>query len=407
MSVPDWSELTADQQLTLLTAGALQVRSGCELVDFTTLAVLSDLTSALIPAGGYVRWDGTNLVHRTSAFALREELAWGVDLLRLFKVWTDPISGVTCRGDRAVQIVSAPDQDLAATPTTWAVTGQDRTAWLDRLVGRSYSIAAGANVLATMRQVITDAGLSGAVIDTSASAATVPTAMAYPFLPVDATPSVVSAAAIPADSGRTSVDPSSPATWRQILSDLCELVVYAGPFSDASGVLQLGPYVDAALRDPSFTFNALDPQILGAPRSVNRSKAQANEWYFLNTALPDVGGVPATPVIGNGIAYRINASDGPSSVTSMKGLVCPAPPIQVAAADQVTLEAIADAQVAALKRTVKTASLSTRSFPGAAHFDVFRWVDAALAEGEWLAEAMSWNDPLDGGRTAWSMSKVA
>ena len=66
MTVPDWSELTFDQQMTLLTTPAISITPGCELLDFDTLAATDDLTSALIPAGGWVREDGTSLVHRTA-----------------------------------------------------------------------------------------------------------------------------------------------------------------------------------------------------------------------------------------------------------------------------------------------------------------------------------------------------
>lgn len=406
--VVDWSDLTADQQRIMLASPHLDIKSGCELLNFD-LTVQDDITGSLVPAGGQVQWTGNATIHRGCTATLKQRLVWGVDLIRLYRVWTDPITGLSARANRGVFIVNTPGQDLGADLPSYQVTGQDRMAWLTRQVGYSYVIHAGTNVLAAIAQVFVDAGLTGVLIDSSSATALVPTDMVYPLIPVSDVSSATTGA-LPGDSGQTASDPSSPATWVQILNDLAGLIAYRGVWADEAGYYRLGPYADPGTRTPTASFTAnlasdLTAIRIRVARSVQRVIATFNTWIFTNSTMPDVAGVPAVPTEGAGIYTVTNTDDGPAAINAMNGLIFPTQ-ISYPAADQASLEAMGDAKVAADKRTVVTGSLSTVSYPPASHYDVFTLTDAALDEGSCKAEATQWTDPLDGASTAWQWTKV-
>lgn len=411
MAAPDWSTLTVDQQTTLLTARFLDIVSGCELLGFD-LTVQTDISSEFVPAGGSVQWTGNATIHRGCTCTLKRRLSWGIDQIRIYRTWTDPVSGISARANRGVFIVNSPGQDLGSDSPSYAVTGQDRMAFLTRQVGYSYVIAAGTNVLAALAQVFIDAGLpASALIDGSRADATVPTDMVYPLIPVSDASSASAAVAVVADSGITASDSSSPATWVQIINDLIGLVAYRGVWADENGKYRCGPYANPASRTPTGIFTANKETGTGAirirvARSVQRVVNVFNKWIFTNSTLPDVAGVPAVPTEGAGIYTVENDTDGPSSIDAMHGLVSPTQ-ISYAAADQAALEAMGDARVASDKRTVVTGSLSAVSYPPISHYDVFTLNDTALDEGTCTAEVTQWSDPLDSGSIALQWQKVA
>lgn len=412
MSVVDWSTLTTAERFALVTGPNIVVDAGGELVDFVTLEPGDDISADLDPTGGDVSWTGAGPVHRDCEVILSRVLDWGVALVRLYLILTNSATGMAAKRSLGVFNFSAPTQPMGNDPTSYQVTGRDRIYFLTRQVGYSYFIAAGANVLAALAQVFTAAGLSGVVIDATAAAVRVPTDMVWPLLPVSDTSSATTTVTLPDDSGEQPDDSSSPATWLQIVNDLLGLIGYRAVWCDENGYYQCAPYVDPSLRDATFTFDSDDA--LASPVSmddaeVDRTIATVNEWIFVNSSLPDVDGVPATPTEGAGQVTLSNETDGPSSIAALGGRPVGVWPTQVtfAAADQATLVQLGEARKASDMRTVAAATVDTVPYPAASHFDVFTWLADGLDEGSWKVEASSWSLPLDGGDMQWAWTKVA
>lgn len=411
MSIPDWSDLTADQQLTLLSAPNLQVTSGLELLD-TNLIATDDLTEFMIPAGGSVRWDGSATVNRTFSAGLKVELAWNRDLVRVYRTYTDDLSGITCRGDKGVFIAAAPTQDLASTPTVWQVTGQDQMAWLNRSIDQSFTFAANSNVFAAIKQVIGAAGVRPFTIDPFQKTALIPTTMSY-SLPTSGESLSSASLVTPPLPGSSQQDASGAPTYLQILNDLAALINYQAPYFDSSGQGQLQQNLPFDQRTPTFLFDSRVPNVVSQPRSLTRIPPPFNSWRFLSSSLPDVSGLPAVPTVGNGIVILENFDDGPSSIRQMNGMRF-STTVSLPASSQDALEAQGAAYVAAASRAAVSASVTTRAFPASGHFDVFAWYDPVLADGLWLGAggpsvlvaATSWVEALDGGSTQWTWQKA-
>lgn len=407
----DWTDLDPDAQAALIAAPSLEVDAGCELLGFD-LTVVEDISTDLDASTATVQWNGNATVHRGCSVTLSRRLNWGSDLIRLYQTLTDEVSGVSARRNLGVFCLTEPDQPIGETPASYQVTGQDRLFLLNRQVGYSYVVYSGTNVLAALAQVFVDAGLTGVQIDSSKASATTPTDMVWPLIPATDTSS---AAPTVTDTGSDATDPTAPATWLRIVNDLGGLIAYRGVWADENGLYQLGPYTDPSSRAPTFTWDANSvTSVVGVQRTVTRTTPNVNKWIFVNTSLPDTTmtdsssdeiDVPAVPVEGDGIYTVVNASDGPASVDARNGLVWPTQ-INYAAADQASLESMGDNRVAADKRTVATAAVTTAPFPAASHFDIFTWVDSGLDEQSWKVEATTWEVPLDGGDVSWGWQKV-
>lgn len=381
---------TADQILALLEASSVEIDCGCELLD-ANLNVVEDITGDLQNAGGTVTWgadpDTANEVdpnldiqgQRDCSFGLTRQLNWGTDQVRLYKLHTG--AGLTAiRFNVGVFCLTTPDLPGGATPAVYQVTGFDRLYLLQRQVGDSYTVGAGAGVIDSVQQAISDAGLTTpALIDTTGDNV-LPADMVWPLIP-------------------TSGDPTE---WLDIVNELLDLIAYDPLWADENGQYRSQPHVDPSTRTPEFILDADDAMrtVVGASRTVTQDQWGApNKWIFVQQ---DVDG---TPVEGAGIYTVVNQSDGLSSIDARGGLVYPQQ-ITLAAADQPTLEALGDAQVTAARAVATTLSnFPTRPLPIAGQSDVVAYSDEA-AGGYYLLQATGWTLPLDSGDMTWTFQST-
>lgn len=400
----DWSTLSPTDLAALLSSPALTVTVGCELLGFD-LSLVEDITTDLDPAGSDVTWTGAATVHRDCQITLARQLDWGNALVRIYRTYTDPLSGLSARADRGVFCLTAPDLTAGESPQSWQITGQDRNYFLDRQVGAAYTAAAGTNVLVAIRAAFTAAGLTGVLIDSSRSDATIPSDMAWPLIP--ASDAASTSDDTPADSGE--VSGSGPTTWLQIINQLLGLISYRGVWVDESGLYRCGPYHDPSTRPATFAFDATDP--LRSTVAVGQvvhgnywATDTPNLYTFIQSNLADSSdGTPAVPAEGAGI-YTVTVSDGPRAAANRNGLVWPTQ-ISYTAASQTDLEAQGDARVAADGRLTITADASTVPFP-ASHYDVLTVTADALG-GTVKVEATAWTEPLDGSDVQWTWTVIA
>jgi hypothetical protein len=412
-----WSDLSADDQAGLLSAPDLEVTAGCELLNFDLSLADATLTDDFEAASGDdIVWTGNSTVHRDCQITLSRRLDWGNALVRIYRTYTDPLSRLTARANRGVFVLMAPDTHVAETPQSWEVQGQDRLYLLNRQVGYSYVIASGTNVLSALAQVFADAGLTGVLIDSSRSAATLPSAMTWPLIQTTTDTSTTSdaAPAPPPDSGQgDTTSGSGPATWQQIVNDLLGLINYRAVWCDENGYYICQPYVVPSGRLATFTFDG-ESQTLSnvavdrTESGNNYARDTPNLYIFQWSNIPDVsdgagGTIPATPVEGNGIYTRV-VSTGPTSAGARNGTVWPTQ-IALTAASQADLVAQAEAKVAADLQRAVTLTCKTVPYP-ASHFDRFTLTDAALDGSPWQVEAMAWTEHLDGSDTEWTLTKV-
>jgi hypothetical protein len=389
----DWASLTADQVQSLVSSPMREVRAGLDLLDFD-LTFAEDISDSLLLNGAQVQWNGYATVHRGCSLSLTRSIDWAHQLIRPWMTLTDNVTGLSAKRYVGVFTLAKPTKPLGSSPVVYQVTGQDRMALLTTGVGYSYVVSAGMGVLDAVRQVFTDAGLTGVLIDGTASAAIVPVDMVWPWIPVtDPAGTTGEQPARPDDGG--SGDTADVLSWLRIVNDLLNLVAYRGVWCDEAGFFRCVPYINPSDRSESFTFTKASP--LGLSRELSIPLPQFNAWTFVNSTLPDVDGVPAVPTEGDGI-YTVPNDTGERDQPTL---------VTFAAADQPTLVALGDARVAADRRVTTTATVETGPFPQASHFDVFTWIDSDLDEGAWKVEATAWEMPLNGDQMRWSWTKVA
>jgi hypothetical protein len=371
----------------LLAAPRVTVDYGLDLLA-PDLSWRADLTGDL--TGGTVERDMAATVHGSTSLTLTRELVWGVDLVRPYMTVTDGIR--TARWNRGVYALTTPVRDrIGWSPQTWTVTGWDRVYLLNRQVGADYTVAAGTDYLSAIYQVFTDAGLTGVRLDSTAQGKTLPTRKAWPLV-------------------ATSTDPdqdTTPVTWLRVVNDLLSAIGYRGVYADADGLYRSEPYTDPSSRAVEYTFDATS--LRSVPVGLDRALtvdvwATPNRWIF--TAQNPPQGV--TPSAGNGLLYIVdNTTDGPTSQAPYpggRGLVWPAA-YSYDAADAASLKAQGDARVAADKRATATLEVSTATFPGAGHADVFRYADPDAGVTR-TVQVSQWSMPLDGGDVSWSWDVI-
>jgi hypothetical protein len=346
--------LSAAEVTALLQADALTVSGGLELLA-PDLSVVEDISDDLL--GGQVEHSLHATIHRTCDLSLSRSLVWGVDLVRPFMLLSD--GQRSARFNVGVFALTTPERQVGELPETFAVQGFDRLYLLNRPIGDTYTVAAGMEYLTAIRQVITDAGLSGVLLDGSAQGVTLPQPMVWPL--------------VSQPSGED--DDTGPATWLRVVNDLLAAVNYRALWADENGTFRGTPYRPPAERAVEFTFDAdSGTTLLGEQRTaVEDVWAIPNQWVFIRTNMP--GDPPAEPVDGDGIYRVTNTSDGPTSVDA-RGLVWPRL-YEYRAASQAALVGLGDRRVA-LDRAVTTRfEVSVGPFPPFGHADIYRYRDAA------------------------------
>lgn len=372
--------LTDEQVRTLLHADALLVAPGMELLA-ADLTVIGDLSGDLLD--GTVEHNLLAPIHRTCNLTLSRDLAWGVDLVRPYTVLTDTVSKVSARFDLGVFTLTTPADALGETVPAYSVQGYDRLYLLDRPVGDSYTT--GTNVLTAVKQAVTDAGLSGVLLDGTASAATLPVGLSFPLVTEQR-----------GADGRT--DRSGVTTWLNVVNDLLATVGYRSLWADERGVFRSGPYVEPTARPSEFTFDADErATLVGQDRTRVQDKWRAvNRWVFVRRNLG--GDPPPAPTEGAGIYVVPN---GTGLLTRAKIV----PDVDVV--DQAALVAYGDRVVADDRRGVAPKlTITTGPLPVAGHADVVTYRDRALGQPV-KCQAVRWQQPILGGDCTWDLEVIA
>lgn len=360
----------------LLTADALTVSSGCELLDGDD-ELVGDITDDFV--GGTIRRECLAAVHGTCSLQLTRDLAWGRQRVRPYMTLEAdlPSTGhVQARFNLGVFVLTTPTQSLEPEPI-YQVDGYDKLHLLQAQVGDSYSVAAGTGYLAAVRTAIVAAGAGERVLlDSTALAKVLPAAMTWPL------------------------DSSTETKWLNIVNDLLAAVGYRGVWTDQDGYFRSEPSRPPAERPLEWRFDVDDARttIVGDERVLTADTwGVPNWWRFLRRA------VDTSPSEGSGQYTVANDSDGPTSLARLGRRVPKV--VWLDAADQASLVAQGDTIVAADRRVTATLELTTGPFPIAGHFDVASYSDA-LAPGQGRLQARSWELPLDGSDMRWTWEVV-
>lgn len=339
--------LTATQVTDLLLSDALTVSAGAERLD-SNLVVQEDISDDLL--GGMVERVMNATVHGTVKLDISRVLAWGTDLIRPYMTLTSGTT--TARFNLGVFSLTTPERPVGLTPETYSCAGYDRLYLLNRPVGDTYTVTAGTDYLTAVQNVVAAAGLSGVYLDTTASGKTLPSDMVWPLKPLQGT------------AGSTS--------WLNVINDLLAAISYRGMWADENGYFRSEPYVNPAARAPEFTFTTDSTTIVGIDRTFTQDIWNVpNRWVFVQQNLT------AAPAEGAGQYTVNNVSTGLTSQNS-RGYVW-TKVIELAAADQASLQAQGDIIAAADQQVAAELKVTTGPFPVAGHWDVLTLSDPALS----------------------------
>lgn len=401
MTVVAWASLSAADQKSLLLSAGRSAQVGAELLD-QSLNVVRDISSALLPGSGSVKWlaataDARDAVQTTATFtlSLASELAWGKDLVRLYKVVSDLDSGVSARGDLGVFMLPFPDRAAGSVTVAdggsllldWQLSCQDRSAQLDRIPGADYTAADGQTVLAAIKAALDAAGVTGYLIDGTNQAEMPTGGKPWPF------------------AG------GQQATWRTIVNYLAELIGYEPVYCGPSGMLRVGPAVDSTAAGVTQTLDVDTPRWvtpLGPQRTRKLDLSSVpNQWSVLWV---DADGTAVTDA-ASPYTYT-NQSAGAASVDALGGSLLGLRPaqqqtIEAASADDFTAQA--QAIVAAAMRTVTEYDVSTVMWPELPHAPIFDLIDPDTTGTSEAVKtvATSAEIQLSDDDTAWTLQAVS
>lgn len=418
MSPVDWSQLSAADEATLLSSPAIMFVAGVELLN-PDLTVAQDLSDYLETENADIEWqagDG-NSVHRDCSITLTTELSWGTALLRIYRVHTDLISGISARCNRGVFCPQTPAvvldtivRDATGTDAyEWPVTGQDRTSLLDTEPGFTVFYPPGTRYTDAMASAATSAGVpAGTYLVDGSRTDTIPD----PGLVWALVPSTSGSDSSGPDSGLIPTDPDlattdtagngDTVTWRQIINELSAPIAYRNVYADDNGYLRSEPYIAPAARAPRrFAIEVADEY---APVSPGRALTHdlwrsANKWTAIWTNMPDdeSGNAQIATPDNGGIVTVTNDANGPASYTGRGNRWVPRT-LQLTAATPDDVIVQAEAIAAFDQRDVSTMTVNLSPFP-AGHFDVLSWIDSLVAQRGLSprVQLQSWVEPLDSG----------
>lgn len=370
-------ELDVDDVLRLLQSdSAVEWSAGLELLA-ADLAVVSDLSDELV--GGSIERSMYRVPHGSCKLQLTTALRWGLDLVRPYVVLSTPT--LSARWNAGVYVLTTPESTSGEDVPTYDVQGWDRLQLLQREVGDSYEVAAGTTYLAAVRQVISDAGLVGVNLDSSAGTTALPTTRSWPLL-------------------QSGDEGTGPTTWLRIVNDLLDAINYRGVYADENGLLRSEPYVAPSARAVEHRFADDAATILGETRTTIADVwAVPNRWRFVRTNVP--GDPPPEPTEGAGLYTYDLPGSHPLSATS-RGLVW-ARTVELEVASQADLQTRGDRIVASDLSVTTTYKLETGPWPGAGHADVY---ELAIGDDVQRVRAVEWSYDLDGGDVSWTWEAV-
>lgn len=357
------SGLTAAQVTAIIqTASGVEVDAGLELLDMD-LNVIEDISADL--QGGSVSRASYATLHGTASLAVSRELDWANAVVRPYMTMTDGTN--TARFNLGAYLTSSPRTETGSSPVTWAVDGYDILHVLNTPVGDAYTVDTGVSYLAAVEQVLLDNGIAAYDIDQTS-------------------------AAVVLDSPRVWIL-DTQTTWLNVVNDLLAAIGYQGAWSDWDGRLRVQPYQTPTDRAPEWVYDGdVETSMLAPKQTVIRDYFNApNRWVYFWSKDPST----AAPVEGAGVYTYVNYSYGRTSVEA-RGRIITAPPVQLDAIDQDSLELQGQASIDADLRLKTTFEVSV--FPNPLHWHF----DRVLVSGSQLGPVMDvlvskWTLPLDGG----------
>jgi hypothetical protein len=370
MTVELWSSLTPAEQVALLEGHHVTYDAGCDLLDSDDVFV-DDISADLVAAGSSVGREIYRTLHGTCRLNLSRELQWGSARLRPFTLVSG--DGVTFyRQDRGIFLPSTPERPIGTTPAVFSVECFDKLDVLNTPHGRSYSIAAGVNVVEAMTALITEAGESKISI-----------------APSDAVTASVRAMSI--------VDEWSTLG---IINNLAESIGYRPLSSSVDGFYTSVPQTATAELATVWSYSTSSKTT-----TVAEDRLSILEYYgAANTVVAINDDVSLdVPVDGVGIFTVVNQSDGPTSIDA-RGKRTIRRVIRGEYASQAALETAAQTALDAEKRV--TTRLDISVLPNVhGHFDVVSFRDDAIpVNGRFVVTG--WELPLDGGDMRLSLRGV-
>lgn len=360
LTAPPRQGFTVEQVTASLTGPRLDPDFGVELLA-PDLTLIEDISADVAKAGAKVSRNNLADIHGTCNLSISRELAWGRDRIRPYML----LNG--CRWNQGVFVFTTPDAALGETPRTWQATGYDQLHLLQRNIGNSYAVPAGANVLAAVRAAITAAGvLAPVLLDSAGAGKVLAKARVWPLT--------------------SSESPS----WLRVVNDLLASVGYRGVWCDWDGAFRAGPYVLPSARPSEWLLVVGDPHagIVAEDRQVARDVwGVPNQMSFIRN------GLDFTPTEGVGRYTVSNPSDGLSSIASVG--VNPAPAVFLDAVSQADLVTQGDRLFAAATRVGEVLSLKLSPMPALWHADICTYSDADLGPDRKVL-VRSWELPLSG-----------
>lgn len=363
----------------LTSTPALQISYGC-----------ARLTSSLVPLDDITEWmsDGSSIDRNSAAtvqgsckllFDTDCPLNYLAELAAPYMVLTNPDTGDSAQFNLGVYSLQSPSYDNSAAPTVQTFQGYDLNYLLNQELGDSYLLAAGADPLQAMVDLIS-AVFPGAAVTFAPTAKTPPKDMVWA-------------------SGQQ--DPYNSAnganTYLTIVNDVLNSIGYAPLWVDWDGAFQMMPYVSPTDLASEWSFDLTDEHniVAEARTSLQDTYAVPNYWQFIMT------GLTAQPV--EGVTQFTYIDTSPRNITSTVNRPFTVRSINfVNAVDYDSLVALGVAQITLDLAPAETFAYSTSPFPLAWQYDQIQLNDPNLVtvpvafDSARRVQALQWSLPLDG-----------
>lgn len=345
---------TTAEYIALLSADALQVDYGAELLDSSGY-VIDDFSDDL-ESGEIERDCLADGAQGTIRLAVARELDWSVVRVRPYVTITS--EDYTARWNLGVYRMTQPMDSSEDDPPVYQADGQDELDLLGRPVGDTYVVAASvAHTTAVETAITTDAGA---------------------IAPVSVLPSTK---VLAADMVWV-LDTSDHATWLSVSNDLLEAINYLRLWTDRDGTYTSEPYASPSTAPIVWTFDIGDTEnvIVGESRRTEQDETDRTNWWRFIQA--DIAGLP---VEGAGYYTVDNSASG----TKYKDVQT------LDVLNQTELEAAGDAIVEKATQRKKYLEFPVSPLPILWHLDVVKIINAD--DSVHIGQVVGWRAPIPDG----------
>lgn len=284
---------------TLIASAALEVTFGCDLLDSSDQLV-EDISDSLRLDGSSISRNMNANIHGTCILNISEEFSWHSQRVRPWVTLVDQRTGETQKWNLGVYLCETPARVAGESPQTFYLEGYDKLVLLQSPVGSTYTVAAGTSYVTAVGDVLTAAGISGYIIDTS-SAATVADEKVWPL--------------------------HEDNTWLRVVNDLLGAIGYRAIYVDRDGVFRSEAYVAPSGRTPVWAYDSTAANTIVEDGLLTESDLWQipNRWVFYRDD-PNI----TLPSEGAGIYTVVNQSDGPTSIDQRGRTITRVVPLDVA-----------------------------------------------------------------------------